>query len=77
VPGYRSFDIVEESSDVFQPDTVMCLHICFSVPDEKFGLVVGQDVILTGSGVERLDHLGTGLSVLSGAESEISNLQEA
>ncbi len=73
----EAFDIVEESSDVFQPDTVMCLHICFSVPDEKFGLVVGHDVILTDSGVERLDHLGTGLSVLTGAESEISNLQEA
>jgi len=57
----EAFDVVEESEDVFEPGTLMCLHVCFSAPDEGVGLYVGGDYLLTESGLEALDDLGTGL----------------
>lgn len=60
----EAFDIIEESDDTFQAGTVMCLHVCFSLPDEKFGVMVGRDYILTDDGVEALDTTEAGLTII-------------
>ncbi len=60
----EAFDVIEESDDTFQAGTVMCLHACFSVPDEKFGVMVGRDYILTAEGVEALDTTAAGLRII-------------
>ena len=60
----EAFDVVEESDDVFEPGTLMCLHVCFSAPAEGVGLYVGGDYLLTERGLEALDELGTGLVVV-------------
>lgn len=60
----EAFDVTEDSSDSFQPSTVMCLHICFAVPEEQFGLVVGLTYVLTEGGLNALDPLGPGLIVV-------------
>ncbi len=57
----EAFDVVEESDDVFETGTLMCLHVCFSAPAEGVGLYVGGDYLLTETGLEPLDELGTGL----------------
>lgn len=57
----EAFDVVEESEDVFEPGTLMCLHVCFSSPAEGVGLYVGGDYLLTEGGLEALDDLGTSL----------------
>lgn len=57
----EAFDVIEESSDTFEPRTLMCLHINFSVPEHRFGIMVGRDYLLTDTGVEALDEIGTQL----------------
>ena len=60
----EAFDVLEESEDVFEAGTLMCLHVCFSDPAEGVGLYVGGDYLLTEGGLEALDELGTGLAVI-------------
>src|SRR5262249_23009297 len=59
----EGFDLIEESTDTFQPGTLMCLHVCLSSMDDGFGMYVGGDYLLTDDGVEALDELGPSLIV--------------
>lgn len=60
----EAFDVVEESDDVFQSGTLMCLHVCFSSRGDEVGLYVGGDYLLTDSGLENLDEVGPELIVV-------------
>lgn len=57
----EAFDVMEESDDVFEAGTLMCLHACFVAPELDFGLMVGADYLLTDRGIESLDPIGPAL----------------
>lgn len=60
----EAFDVIEESKDIFLPGTLMCLHVCFSVPNESMGFYLGGDYLLTEDGVEPLGDIDTSLVVV-------------
>jgi len=60
----EALDVTEDSTDTFQCNTVMCLHICLALPEDRFGLVVGLSYVLTESGLEALDPLGPELIIV-------------
>ncbi len=57
----EAFDVTEESDDIFERGTVMCLHVCLSSPSDGFGVMVGSDYILGTDSMEALDTIGSGL----------------
>jgi Xaa-Pro dipeptidase len=57
-------DIVRGSEQRLAAGMVFCLHCVLKLPEERFGVLVGGDYILTDDGVEFLDRSGLELRVL-------------